>query len=317
MQPFHFSFGQPWWLLLLPLIAWWFRRLGSTGSGPALIHSSTALLARIGRPRLSSPGRILRALRIIALILAVIALARPRVPQGEEKDPSKGIDIMLVCDISMSMNTPDFSIGVKKITRRDALVKAISEFVDSRTNDRMGMIGFAANTYILSPLTTDGNWIKEVLKMVQLRGGTAIGDGLFNAVDKLSENPTRSKVIVLATDGLNNAGRSPFDAAEYAKKKGVRIYALEIMSLRNIHAGAALKSPLAEVAIKTGGQHFQASDTEALMQIYRQIDRMEKREVDQKHFLIYHELFPWLTIPAFLLLLFEWIAAHTFWMRLP
>lgn len=310
-------FGHPWWLLLLPLAAWWSWRLGRSGPAAAVTHSSTDLLIQLGKPRTGAPGRILRNLRFLALVLLVLAMARPRLPSGERADPNKGIDIMLVCDISGSMDTPDFTLGNKKITRREALLKAISDFVDGRKNDRIGMVGFASYTYLLSPLTTDGNWIKDVFKMVELKGGTAIGDGILAGVQKLEEGKERSKVMILVTDGLNNAGANPIDAADVAKQKGVRIYALEIMDLGRIRAESALKSPLSQVAKKTGGQYFQAADTGALVQIYRQIDQMEKREIDSKYYTLFNELFLWFLVPAILLIFFEWIASNTFWMRLP
>ena len=312
-----FGFGQPWWLLLLPALVWWFRHFGGSGPAAAITHSSTGLLVKLGKQPTGRPGRILRMLRFLAMALFIIALARPRLPQGERPDPNKGIDIMLVCDCSLSMDTKDFTIGSQKITRREALLKAISEFVDNRKNDRIGMVGFAPYTYLLSPLTTDGNWIKDVYKMVVLKGGTAIGDGIVAGVDKLEENPSRSKVMILVTDGLNNAGANPLDAADYAKKNGVRIYAVEILNLSRMWAAASGKSPLSIVATKTGGQYFQASDTGALLQIYRQIDRMETREFDNKRYMLYNELFLWLVVPGSLVLLFEWVAGNTFWMRLP
>ncbi len=313
----EFGFGHPWWLLLLPVLVWWFRRLGGTGAGASITHSSTGLLAGLGMAPTGGPRRFLKATRFAALALLIFAMARPRVPTGEEQDPSKGIDILLVCDVSMSMDTKDFTLGNKKITRREALLAAISEFVDNRKNDRIGMVGFAASVYLLSPMTTDGEWIKNVFKMVELKGGTAVGDGIYAGVDKLEENPDRSKVIILVTDGLNNKGSNPLDAGEYARQKGVRIYALEIMDIGRIRAASSKGSPLSKVATGTGGQYFQASDTNALLQIYRQIDRMEKHEVETNRFTLFDEWFLWPLAAAGILLLFEWIAARTFWMRLP
>lgn len=314
----QFSFGQPWWLLLLIPLFWWFWRKGRPGQTAAILHSTTSVLAGLGNPRKVTPGRILWAVRLVALTLLVLAMARPRVPEGEHKNPNKGIDIMLACDISGSMDEKDFTVGTEKISRREALTRAISEFVDNRTSDRIGMVGFGQYTYLLSPLTTDGNWIKDVLKMVVLRmDGTAIGDGIIAGVDKLEENPARSKVMILVTDGQNNKGNNPLVAADYAKTKGVRIYALEIMNIRSIRGAGVEKSPLAQVAQKTGGQYFQASDTGSLMQIYRQIDRMEKREIEVNRHMLYHELFLWFAGLAAVLLLFEWIANHTFWLRVP
>lgn len=313
-----FGFGQPWWLLLLPVLGYWFWRQGRSGTAAAIIHSTTAPLVRLGKFTSGGPGRILRRLRLLAMILFVLGMARPRLPQGEVRDPNKGIDIMLTCDVSGSMDTQDFTVGAKKITRREALVKAISQFVDSRTNDRIGMIGFAKNTYLLSPLTIDGNWIKEVLRLVVLKkDATAIGDGIIAGVNKLEESPSRSKVMILVTDGMNNSGVNPLDAADYAKQKGVRIYTLEIMDLRAIKTASAVKSPLSQIAGKTGGQYFQAADTRALVQIYQQIDRMEKREIDANRHRLYRELVLWFVLPGLGLVFFEWMASHTFWMRLP
>ena len=313
-----FGFGQPWWLMLLPLLGYWFWRYGGPAGTAAILHSTTAPLMRLGVRRTGGPGRILRSVRLLAMGLLVLAMARPRIPQGEMHDPTKGIDIMLTCDVSGSMDTRDFSLGAEKITRREALTRAISEFVDARTSDRIGMIGFAKHTYLLSPLTVDGNWIKEVLKLVELKNdGTAIGDGMIAGVNKLQESADRSKVMIVVTDGMNNSGVNPLDAADYAREKGVRVYTLEIMNLRGIKTASALKSPLSHVAQKTGGQYFQAADTGALTQIYRQIDRMEKHEIDASHHQLYHELALWLVLPGLGLILFEWIAAQTFWMRLP
>lgn len=313
----EFGFGQPAWLLLLPVLLWWFRRKGGAGPVAAITHSSSGLLLALGKRRTGGPGRVLRCLRLVALVLVVSALARPRLPSGEAPDPGKGVDIMLVCDISRSMDTADFTRGAEKITRREALLGAISEFVDNRKNDRVGMIGFGKYAYLLSPLTTDGEWIKNVFRLVELKDATAIGDGILAGVDKLGDAPGRSRVIILVTDGLNNAGSNPIDAGEYARKKGVRIYALEIMDVRRIRSSGFDKSPLSQIATHTGGQYFQASDTGALMQIYRQIDRLEKHAFEESHHTLHDELHPWLVGLAGALLLFEWVAAQTFWRRLP
>lgn len=313
-----FGFGQPWWFLFLPLLIWWYWRRGKSGPAAAITHSSTGLLLRLGTPRRTGPGKILRSLRLAALILFLVALARPRVPQGEQNDPDTGIEIVLAVDCSGSMGTQDFVLGSKKISRRDALLKAISEFVDGRGHDRIGMIGFAKDTYLLSPMTTDGNWIKDVFNLVVLKQtGTAIGDGLLASLRMFDGSQAPSKVIILVTDGMNNSGSNPLDAAEEARKKGVRVYALEIMNLRGIKTANAAASPLAQLATKTGGQYFQAANTEALIQIYHQIDRMEKRPFEQSRNMLYDELYLWALIPGACLLLFGLIASHTFWMRLP
>lgn len=314
---YSFSFGQPLWLLLLPLLFFLLWRLGNRGSQAAVVHSFAGLIKQLGLAGKASPGRILRGLRVLALVVLIIAMAKPRLEEGSRDDPREGIDIMLVCDISASMDSRDFNVGPKKITRREALMLAISEFVDARVDDHIGMIGFAKDTYLLSPMTTDGEWIKNILGLIDLKGGTAIGDGIRAGTDALSENPDRSRVIILVTDGLNNAGESPLIAGAYAREHGVRIYALEIMSLMRVRASQALTSPLSEVATMTGGQYFQASDTEALLQIYRQIDQLETHEIEAKRHVLYQQLFPWLAAFAGLLLAGVIIAENTFWIRLP
>ncbi|HSI83041.1 MAG: VWA domain-containing protein [Candidatus Methylacidiphilales bacterium] len=317
-QMLDFGFGQPWWLLLLPLLVWWFRRFGNNGTAGAVIHSSVGLLTKLGKTSSGGPGKILRSLLFISLALFSVGMARPRLPAGELPDPSKGIDIMLVVDCSGSMDTQDMVVGAKKISRREALLSAISEFVDGRKNDRIGMVGFAHYTYLLSPLTTDPNWIKEVYKMVVLKSSTAIGDGIIAGVNKLEENPDRTKVMILVTDGANNYGVNPLTAADFAKEKKVRIYALEIKPLQTVVTGDRLKSvPLAQVANKTGGQYFQAPDTSTLVQIYRQIDKMERSEVDNRNFVLYTELYMWFVLPGAALLLFSFISGQTVWLRLP
>jgi Ca-activated chloride channel family protein len=312
-----FHFGEPWWLLLLLLLPYWAYRIGREGPSAALRYSSTALLAALSHLRRVSPGRLLMTARLLAVALLIVAMARPRTEQGESPDRSEGIDVMMVVDISASMDTRDFVAGAERLTRREALVKAISHFVDARPRDRLGMVGFAKDVYLLSPLTIDGEWIKNVLMDVELKGGTAIGDGLIAGVDLIKEGKGKSQVVILVTDGLNNNGENPLTAGEYAKANHVRVYALEILNLRRIQAASAVKSPLSQIATATGGQYFQASDTEALLNIYRQIDQMEKHRIEQARYRIYDEQFWWFAVPAFILVAFEWVASHTFWMRLP
>lgn len=313
-----FEFGHPLWLLTFPLIVWWFWKLGREAPTAGLVHSSTRLLASLGVPRRGGPAKILKSLMFLAMILLVLAMARPRIPQGQRSDPNTGVEIVLAVDCSGSMGTEDFQRGAQKISRRDALLDAISSFVDARVNDRIGMVGFAKDTYLLSPMTTDGHWIKEVFKMVVLKQtGTAIGEGIVAAVRLFSGSNAPSKVVILVTDGMNNSGCNPLDAADYAKNAGVRIYTLEILNLKAIKTKNAAASPLAQVAAKTGGQYFQASNSDSLVQIYRQIDAMEKRPFEHNKNMLYDELFQWVLVPAILLILGAWIASRTVWMRLP
>jgi len=313
-----FQFGQPWWLLLLgllPLLAWLQGRKGPSG---AVRYSSVGLLRKIGVPPQTAAGQWLRTLVLIALGLLVLALARPRIAKGDSDDKKEGIDIVLCIDLSGSMEEKDFSYQGKNIPRSQALNMALNEFVSKRPNDRFGIVGFANDTYLVSPLTTDGDWIKGMLAVVKSDlYGTAIGEGIAASVDLLHDAKGKSKVIVVATDGENNAGRPPPEMAELARKENIRVHALRIAPLRTVGADSAVKSVLSQVAEKTGGLYFQAADLNSMMDVYRQIDKMEKSRFEQKKYRVFDELYLWFLVPAGLLLLAAWIGKHTLWSRLP
>lgn len=313
-----FQFGQPWWLLLLgllPLLAWLLGRKGPSG---AVRYSSVGILRQMGVPPRTTAGRWLRTLLLVALGLLVLALARPRIASGDSDEKKEGIDIVLCIDLSGSMAEKDFSYQGKNIPRAEALNLALNEFVSNRPNDRFGIIGFANDTYLVSPLTGDGDWIKGMLGVVKSDlSGTAIGEGIAASVDLLHDARGKSKVIVVATDGENNTGRPPPEMAELAKREDIRVHALRIAPLRTVGADSAVKSVLSEVAEKTGGLYFQAADLNSVMDVYRQIDKMEKSRFDQKKYRVYDELYLWFILPAGLLILAVWIGKNTLWSRLP
>ena len=313
-----FQFGAPWWLLLLgliPLLAW---LQGRHGRVAAVRYSSVGILQKIGALPQSAAGRWKRRLALIALGLLVLALAGPRIEKGDTDEKKEGIDIVLCIDLSGSMEAEDFVHEGKKIPRNKALNLALDEFVGKRPNDRFGLIGFASDTYMVSPLTTDGDWIKNMLAFVKSNlPGTAIGDGIAASVELLREAKGTSKVVVVATDGENNHGRPPKEGAEIAKAAGVRVHTLRIAPLRSVTADSAVKSALGEVAEITGGLYFQAADLNSMFDVYRQIDKMEKSRFEQKRYRIFDELYFWLAFPAGLLVLAGWMGGHTKWSRLP
>ena len=313
-----FQFGQPWWLLLLgllPLLAW---LQGRVGNAAAVRYSSVGILKKIGALPQSSAGRWKRRLVLISLGLLVLALAHPRIEKGDTDDKKEGIDIVLCIDLSGSMEAEDFVFEGKKIPRSRALNLALNEFVTKRPNDRFGVIGFATETYLVSPLTMDGDWIKNMLGYVKSNlPGTAIGDGIAASVDLLREAKGKSRVIVVATDGENNAGRPPKDGAELARELGIRVHTLRIAPLRTVSADSAVKSVLGEVAEKTGGLYFQAADLNSMFDVYRQIDKMEKSRFEQKRYRVFDELYLWFALPAGLVMLAAWVGGHTIWSRLP
>lgn len=310
-----FSFGQPWWLLLLPVllpIAAWIR--GREGNLSGLHFSSANILRNISRTPRYSPGKMIRHLWLLALALAILALARPRLDLGASPDKREGVDIVFCVDVSGSMDIKSFPYQGTKISNREALIKAIGEFVDNRPNDRFGMIGFAEHTYLMSPLTIDGEWIKNVLKTIRLHAWTAIGEGIVSSVELLKESKSPSKVIIVASDGGNNKGISPLEAAEMARKEKIRVHTVQFVGNASTSNVDGLMS---KVAAATGGLYFQASSLESIISIYREIDRMEKVEFKQNQFRLYEELYHWIVIASGGVLLVAWIGGNTLWLRIP
>lgn len=310
------SFGQPFWLLLLLLVPLVAMLQGQVGRAAAVRYSAVRIIRKISTPVRRKPGRWLHSLGLLALILCVIAMARPRIEAGSSPDKKQGVDIVFCVDVSGSMDVEDFIYQGMPISKRKALVMAIKEFVDKRPNDRFGMIGFAGSTYLMSPLTLDGEWIKSVLEEIQTKSQTAIGEGIVSSVQLLKESKSPSKVIVVVSDGANNAGIPPVEAAELARRDKIRIHSIEIMQQKNVKPDNAQGS-MGQVAARTGGLYFQAASLNNIMAVYRQIDQMEKTDFEQKKFRVYDELFSWLIFPAFALFSLRWIGGHTLWLRVP
>ncbi|MEZ0299387.1 MAG: VWA domain-containing protein [Candidatus Methylacidiphilales bacterium] len=312
----NFSFGQPWWLLLLLVLpaAGWLR--GQLGKVPGLRYSSVNLLREVAGPIMRSPGKILLYLWLAALFLSIVALARPRLDLGSSPDQKEGVDIVFCVDVSGSMDQKTFPYKGTKISNREALIHAIGDFVDNRPSDRFGMIGFAEHTYLMSPLTIDGDWIKSVLKEIKLKSWTAIGEGIVSSVDLLKQSKSPSKIIVVASDGGNNKGISPYEAAQMARKERIRVYTVQFMPPGSVSA-ANSDSLMSKVATTTGGLYFQASSFERIMSIYREIDRMEKTKFKQKQFRLYEELYSWFVLGAGVTIILSWVGGNTVWLRVP
>src|SRR5260221_11586796 len=224
------TFARPWLLLLLlaiPLLAW---LRGKSGPGAALTYSSTASLRAIGRQSAARAGKILRALLLLTLTFFVVALARPQLGKSLTQIEASGIDIMLVLDVSGSMLTKDFTIGGQEATRVDAIREVTRKFIEGRPNDRIAIIAFAGRPSVVSPVTLDSDWLLQNLERVRIglvEDGTAIGSALASGANRLKEREAKSKILVLLTDGDNNAGKvKPVDAAEAAATLGIKIYTI-------------------------------------------------------------------------------------------
>jgi Ca-activated chloride channel family protein len=331
-------FANPWILLALTLVPLWFWRHRSTSRRGGLKFSSvpdpaplTSLWTTLG------PGALL-VLRALALLLFVIALARPQVGKSESKVKTEGIDIVLAVDVSGSMQAMDFKLHDKETDRLTVVKQVVKEFIHSRPNDRIGMVAFAGRAYVASPLTLDHDWLDRNLERIKIgliEDGTAIGSGLGTAVNRLRDTKARSKVIILLTDGVENVRKvMPLDAARAAQQFGVRVYTIgagtkgfakmpvfdrNTRQLRAYHQMMVEidEELLKEISSMTGGQYFRATDTDSLRQIYEQIDKMEKREVETIRFEEWRELFPRFLVPGLACLLAAVVLEHTRLRRLP
>jgi Ca-activated chloride channel family protein len=338
-----FQFANPWLLVLIilvPLLA--LRHLqGRAGKGsrrrtqPATLTHATAHLAR----HLPSSWRVtwrpvLAVLRLAAIGLIVIALARPQMVQGQETITGEGIDIALALDISGSMASLDF----QPHNRLQAAKQVIADFVAQRPYDRLGLVVFASEAFSQAPLTLDHNTLRRSLDQVELSGdlglddGTAIGLGIANAASMLTSSDAESKVIILLTDGVNNAGQiDPLTAAEAAKALGIKIYTIGagkpgqvpvpvqgLFGVETMVQESQLdEATLRHVAEITGGRYYRATDTAGLEAIYDEINQLETSQVEVQVFNQYRELAGWLMVPALLLLLSELGLGQTVFRRLP
>ncbi len=336
LDVFGLTFATPWVLLLLlltPLLAWLKGRFGGT---PGVVFSSTKTLRSIGVRRRSRAGDLLTALALMAYVAFVLALARPQLGQTITRTQASGIDIMLAIDVSRSMLAEDFTIGSQRANRLEAVKRVAEQFIKQRPNDRIGIVAFAGQPYLVSPLTLDHDWLIRNLDRVQIglvEDGTAIGSALASAANRLKDKEAKTKLIVLLTDGDNNAGKvQPLTAAEAAKALGIRIY--------TIGAGTRGMAPypvtdpfgrtfyqkmpvvidedtLKKIASISQGEFFRATDTQSLEEIFNEIDKLEKTRIEVERIAQYRDLFPWFLGAGLLLLLVEITASQTIWRRLP
>ncbi len=299
-----FDFGRPWFLLLLPALGPLLWLLGRPGPVPAVRFSSVALLRSVAvpGPRLR-PHAFRAAAKLGVLILLVVALAQPRIDRGVFEQEAEGIDIMLVLDISFSMEATDLRRDGQPASRFEVVRNIVGEFIERREFDRVGVIGFARDAYLVSPLTLDKDWVRQCMEYVEFQGGTNIGGGMDAATRFLSASESSTRIAILLTDGGQTVGTDPSEAIPRAKEAGIRFYTAAIVSPQRNNPTIAAAHPLADVARETGGQFFLASDSEALRAIYDQIDKLESTTFRQSRSSAYQDLFPWLVIPAFTLLI--------------
>jgi Ca-activated chloride channel family protein len=326
------SLHDPWALLLLGLIPLALR-LGRRQSPPTVRYPVLGALRAVGSGRRTHWQWLLPALRAAALILLVLALARPQLGKASTKITTEGIDIMLAVDVSGSMRAEDFTVGAQRVNRLEAVKSVVREFLSHRPGDRVGLVLFGARPYTQAPLTLDHGWLMQNLERAQIgmiEDGTAVGSALATAVNRLEASDSKSKIVILLTDGQSNAGKvPPLTAAETAKTLGYRVYTIGAGTRglapypqvdafgRKIYANMPVdidEDTLRRIADTTGGRYFRATDTPSLQQIYDEIDRLERSPYEGLQYLEYDELYVWLAVPALLLLAGEAVLSHT-WLR--
>lgn len=326
------EFAQPLWLVLLVLVpllgAWeWWRSHRRAG----LQYSNAAIVRQAPRTLWTRLGGLPALLRMAALALSIIALARPQVRNVSRERFAEGIDIMLVLDTSTSMRAQDFTPN-----RFEAARDVAAEFIRSRVSDRIGLIVFAAKAYTQAPLTLDYDFMLRMLDEVEvgvIEDGTAIGTALATAANRLKDTEATSKVIILLTDGQNNRGEiDPVTAADVAAALGVRIYAIgvgaygEAPFVRDLPFGGRQRQMvpveideemLESVAQKTTGRYFRATNKQALRDIYAEIGELEKTDVETRVYTDYEERYAFFLWPAFGLVLLELLLSTTRLRRFP
>ncbi len=297
-------------LALLPVFAW---RLAGSGRVAAVRFPGVSALQGVGRPVRQSWGRARLGLLLVGWGAMVVAFARPQLAKDLEIIKASGIDILVALDVSRSMLAEDFTIGGKRASRIDAVKQLTEEFLESRSNDRIGMIAFAGRPYLVSPLTLNHDWLKENLKRIRIgmvEDGTAIGSALASATRRLGEKTdAHTRIIVLLTDGDNNAGQiSPNTAAEAARALGIKIYTICAgtqgyvdIPVKDMFGNTVYQKVLVtvdesqtrKVAEIGGGKFYRATDSAALKGIFEDIDRLEKVPVESQRSRQLRELFHW------------------------
>jgi Ca-activated chloride channel family protein len=321
------TFAHPWFLLLLlmlPLLAW---LKGKRGKPPAFLYSSVQLVRAVLNVNRSRSGGFLAAFRWLALVLFIVALAQPRLIRSETKINASGVDIVVAFDLSGSMEVPDFIDGSRQYNRFNVAREVLKQFIDKRPNDRIGLVAFGGKAYIASALTLDHDFLQKTvdrLSLHMIEDNTAIGSALATAVNRLRELKSKSKIVILMTDGQNNSGKiSPLSAAEAAHALGVKVYTIGLGNadiVRRMRLSPDLlpdEDTLKKISEMTGGAYYHADNPKRLQQIYAEIDRLEKSEAEVRKYTQFRELFPWFVSPGFALVLIEIVLRHTLLRRLP
>ena len=340
-----FQFADPWYLLLLALLPALFFLLGRRGRSGAVRFPSTLLAAQVAAFVRRRPGHWRAALRWLALAFLILALARPQTGEELTSTRSSGLDILLAVDLSTSMWAHDFQLNGVRVDRLTAVRSVVRDFIEGRDADRLGLLAFAAQPYLVSPLTLNHDWLRRRigdLTIGQIEDGTAIGSVIGSATRRLRELEAESRVLILLTDGANNRGQlEPLPAAEAATAYDIRIYTIGVgregrvpyparfgrdgQPLRNRDGSIPLRAAPSDIDLKTlrgiaaatGGRYYHATSLENLRDIYAEIDQLEKTEVELKVRRLYTDVFAYPLFAGLLLLLLDLLLRETRYRRVP
>jgi len=295
-------------LIFIPVYFYWYSKLGRKQEGSLRISSKLIIskeMIRIGNLKVKS----IQILQTLIFSFIVIALARPRIVNNLQKTKVEVVDIVLVLDISSSMLATDF-----KPNRLEVVKQTADKFIMGRQGDRLALLVFAGETFIQCPLTMDLDVISALLNKVNVvekeYDGTAIGIGIANAINRLRSSAAESKVIILLSDGSNNAGElDPLTAADLAAQFNIKIYTIgagtnqqtSFIPNRGYIRNEIDEETLKDIAARTKGVYFRATNAAVLESIYKQIDELERTEIEVREYVEYKELFPWFLIPALIL----------------
>ncbi|MBF0385334.1 MAG: VWA domain-containing protein [Candidatus Omnitrophica bacterium] len=331
------TFKDPIILLLIPIFWAVFIFLNKKKVTPSLTYPSSNAFLSIKENWKVFLTKNMVFSRLLVITLFIFALSGPREVLERTEVTTEGIDIVLVVDASGSMAAQDFTLLGKRVDRLEAVKSVVNEFIDARKYDRLGLVAFAAEAYVVCPLTSDHEWLKTNLNRINLgvinEDGTAIGSAVASALGRLKESTAKSKIIILLTDGVNNTGKiEPLTAAKAGEALGIKIYTIGAgtkglapfpvqdlfgrMFYQNVQVEID-EDTLKEIAKLTHAEYFRATDTKSLEDIYKQIDKMEKTEIKQAGYQEYKQLF-WVFLSiGVVLLCLELILSNTILLRIP
>jgi Ca-activated chloride channel family protein len=342
-----FEFQYPWVLGLLALLPVYAFLRGRSGKHSALQFSSAEIARLVGATARAAAGRLLFFFRLLAVALCIVALAGPRIANDRTETEASGVDIILVLDLSWSMMALDMSGPGERVTRFDIASEVMQDFIRKRPSDRIGLVVFSAVPYLASPLTLNHDWLAKNLRRLHIgmirELGTAIGDATATAVRRLkSAKGSRSRIIILLTDGDNNKGDiDPVPAAQLAAGLGTKVYTIGIGieepcqlpefdpatgKLRLDPAGNVIPriglqpanySLLGRMSALSNAKSYRAKNRRELQNIYNEIDRLEKTEVTLRRYTLYTPLFQWPLLTALALSALELALANTRYRRIP